>query len=66
MKRRIRSLQNTQQQALFLPSAEIDPSEESSRPKQIITVQLEQNAISASEFNLQSMKSAVRSLWIDV
>ncbi|XP_053501116.1 fibroblast growth factor receptor homolog 1-like isoform X3 [Ictalurus furcatus] len=58
MKRRIRSLQNTQQQALFLPSAETDPSEKSSGPEQIITVQLEQNAISASEFNLQSMKSA--------
>ncbi|XP_053097397.1 fibroblast growth factor receptor homolog 1-like isoform X2 [Pangasianodon hypophthalmus] len=58
LKRRFRSLQNTQQQATFLPSTETDPLEQSSGSAQIISVQLEQNAISASEFNLQNMKSA--------
>ncbi|XP_060764113.1 fibroblast growth factor receptor homolog 1-like isoform X2 [Neoarius graeffei] len=60
LKRRIRSLQDTQRQAMSVPSAETDPLvKQSSGPEQIITVQLEQNAISASEFKLQSMKSAL-------
>lgn len=65
MTRSIRTQQNTQQQATSHPFAETDRSEQIAESEQIITVQLEQNDISFSEF-MQSTMPAVRSLSIYV
>ncbi|XP_026996969.2 ephrin type-A receptor 4a-like [Tachysurus fulvidraco] len=55
MKRSIRTQQNTQKQATSHPFAETDRSEQSSESEKIITVQLEQNDISFSEFMQSTM-----------